>query len=65
MMYCRPPVLISGELMFVTAIIASRMIRPPMMNEAISARRIARGAFLRGLSDSSPSELAVSNPYIT
>ena len=55
----------SGELMFVTAIIASRMIRPPMTNDAIRARRIARGAFLRGLCDSSPSELAVSKPYIT
>ena len=65
MMYCRPPVLMSGDVMSVTAIIASSRIRPPMMNEAISARRIARGAFLRGLTDSSPSELAVSNPYIT
>ena len=36
-----------------------------MTNEAMSARMIARGAFLRGFSDSSPSELAVSKPYMT
>ena len=36
-----------------------------MKNDAIRARRIARGAFLRGLTDSSPSELAVSKPYMT
>ena len=65
MMNCRPPTPISGLLMLVTDIIANSRIRPPMMNEAISARRIARGAFWRGLSDSSPSELAVSNPYMT
>ena len=64
-MYCRPPVLMFSSVMSVTAIIANSRIRPPMMNEAISARRIARGAFLRGLRDSSPSEAAVSKPYMT
>ena len=64
-MNCRPPTPISGLLMSPTAIIANSRIAPPRKNEATSARRIARGAFLRGLSDSSPSELAVSNPYMT
>ena len=38
---------------------------PPMMNDATTARTIAFGAVLRGSWVSSPSELAVSNPYIT
>ena len=65
MMNWRPPTPISGLLMSVTDIIANSRIAPPRKNEATSARRIARGAFLRGLSDSSPSELAVSKPYMT
>ena len=36
-----------------------------MTNEAITARRIAVGAVRRGSTVSSPSELAVSNPYMT
>ena len=56
---------ISGALMFPTAIIANRMIRPPRTKEAITARRIAIGAVRRGSFVSSPSELAVSKPYIT
>ena len=66
MMYCRPPNSpICGALMLPTAIIANRMISPPRMNEAITARRIASGAVRRGSWVSSPSELAVSKPYIT
>ena len=40
-------------------------ISPPMTNEATTARRIAVGAVRRGSTVSSPSELAVSKPYIT
>ena len=66
MMYCRPPNSpICGALMLPTAIIANRMISPPRMNEAFTARRIASGAVRRGSLVSSPSELAVSKPYIT
>lgn len=36
-----------------------------MTNEAISARRIARGALRLGSTASSPSEDAVSKPYMT
>ena len=36
-----------------------------MTNEARMARRIALGAVRRGSTVSSPSELAVSKPYIT
>ncbi|AIA07130.1 hypothetical protein DC74_6696 [Streptomyces noursei] len=36
-----------------------------MRNEATSARRIARGALRAGSLDSSPSEEAVSKPYMT
>ena len=39
--------------------------QPPRRNEAITARRIAIGAVRRGSIVSSPSELAVSKPYIT
>ena len=65
MMNCSPPVSISAELMSLTARIANRRIRPPSRNEAFIARRIAFGAVRRGSSVSSPSELAVSKPYIT
>ena len=44
---------------------ANTRIAPPMTNEASMARRIALGAVRRGSSVSSPSELAVSKPYIT
>ncbi len=40
-------------------------MQPPRMNEAITARMIASGAVLRGSVVSSPSELAVSKPYMT
>ena len=36
-----------------------------MTNDAITARRIALGAVRRGSTVSSPSELAVSKPYMT
>lgn len=36
-----------------------------MMKDAIRARRMARGALRLGSCDSSPSEDAVSKPYIT
>jgi hypothetical protein len=64
-MNCRPPVEISGLLMSPTAIRAKSRISPPITNDAMSARRIALGALRRGSRDSSPSELAVSKPYIT
>ena len=51
--------------MSVTDRIANIRISPPRMNEAITARMIATGAVRRGSIVSSPSELAVSNPYIT
>ena len=51
--------------MLLTDMIANRMISPPRMNEAITARMIASGAVRRGSIVSSPSELAVSKPYIT
>ena len=54
-----------GALMLATDIIANSRISPPRMNEAITARMIASGAVLRGSWVSSPSELAVSKPYIT
>ena len=66
--YCRPPGTawpISGALMFGTDISANSRMSPPMMNDAMTARRIAFGAVLRGSRVSSPSELAVSNPYMT
>ncbi len=63
--YCNPPTPISAELMSLTARIANSRISPPRMNEAITARMIASGAVRRGSIVSSPSELAVSKPYIT
>ena len=64
--YCRPPnSAISGELMLVTDMIANSRISPPRMNEAMTARMMASGAVRRGSLVSSPSELAVSKPYIT
>ena len=44
---------------------ANSRIRPPRRKEKNSARRIAFGAFLRGSWDSSASDDAVSNPYMT
>ena len=63
--YWSPATPISGELMSLTDMIANSRISPPRTNEAITARRIAMGAVRRGSLVSSPSELAVSNPYIT
>ena len=40
-------------------------ISPPITNDAMTARRIAVGAVRRGSTVSSPSELAVSKPYMT
>ncbi len=54
-----------GSLMFLTAISANRINRPPMIDAVISARMIAGGAFLRGSFVSSASVPAVSNPYMT
>ena len=51
--------------MSLTDMIANIRISPPRMNEAMTARMIASGAVRRGSIVSSPSELAVSNPYIT
>ena len=51
--------------MLLTDMIANSRISPPRMNEAITARMIASGAVRRGSFVSSPSELAVSKPYIT
>ena len=66
-MYCRPPLLLAicGSLRLGADNIANTRIEPPMTKEARMARRIARGAVRRGSTVSSPSELAVSNPYIT
>ena len=63
--YWSPPTPISAELMSLTDMIANSRISPPRMNEAMTARMIASGAVRRGSIVSSPSELAVSNPYIT
>lgn len=63
--YCRPIVPSSGARMLPTAISANRMINPPSTNDATSARRIALGALRCGSTDSSPSDAAVSNPYMT
>jgi hypothetical protein len=62
---CSPPAAMSGELMSLTARIANSRMRPPRMNEATTARKIAFGAVRRGSRVSSPRELAVSKPYIT
>ena len=62
---CSPPAAISGELMSLTARIANSRIMPPSRNEATTARMIAFGAVRRGSMVSSPSELAVSKPYMT
>ena len=66
-MYCRPPLLlpICGSARLGTAITANTRIAPPMTKDARIARRIARGAVRLGSSVSSPSELAVSKPYMT
>ena len=65
--YCRPPVLEDscGSRMSSTAMTPNSRIRPPSTKEAVTARRIARGAVRRGSTVSSPSELAVSKPYMT
>lgn len=63
--YCRPPVDSSFAARSGTDSSAKSRIRPPMMNDATSARRMARGALRVGLWDSSPSDDAVSNPYMT
>ena len=66
-MYCRPPLplLIAGSCRLGAAMMANTRIAPPMTNEARMARRMARGAVRRGSNVSSPSELAVSKPYMT
>ena len=64
---CRPPEASpsAGSDRSGAARMATRRIRPPMTKEAVTARRIAVGPVRRGSSVSSPSELAVSKPYIT
>ncbi len=66
-MYCRPPVTspIAGSSMRGAAITAKTKMPPPITNDARMARNIALGAVRRGSTVSSPSELAVSKPYIT
>ena len=66
-MYCRPPLLspICGSSRLGADITANTRIAPPMTNEARIALKIAFGAVRRGSTVSSPSELAVSKPYIT
>ncbi len=64
-MYWRPSVESCSPLRLDTLISASRRIRPPRTNEATIARMIARGALRVGSRDSSPSEAAVSKPYMT
>ena len=64
-MYCRPFSPIAGSARSGAARMANSRISPPMMNDAITARRIAEGAVRRGSTVSSPSELAVSKPYMT
>lgn len=44
---------------------AKSRISPPMRKDATRARRIARGALRPGSLDSSPSDEAVSKPYMT
>ncbi|CAL9386143.1 hypothetical protein SUDANB108_01162 [Streptomyces sp. enrichment culture] len=64
-MYCRPSVESFSPFRVDTLINASNRINPPRTNDATMARMIARGAFRVGFSDSSPSEAAVSKPYMT
>ena len=66
-MYCRPPLLspIFGSSRLGADITANTRMAPPITKEARIARRIALGAVRRGSTVSSPSELAVSKPYIT
>ena len=66
MRFWRPPRLEkAGSLRSGADMSANSRISPPSRNEKNSARRIAFGAFFRGSCDSSASELAVSNPYMT
>jgi hypothetical protein len=51
--------------MSLTDRIANSRIRPPSRKDAMTARMIATGAVRLGSFVSSPSELAVSKPYIT
>lgn len=66
-MYCRPPLLspILGSFKSGADITANTRIAPPMTKDARMARRMALGAVRLGSTVSSPSELAVSKPYIT
>ena len=66
-MYCRPPLLspICGSSRFGRRHHREHQDAPPITNEARIARKIAFGAVRRGSTVSSPSELAVSKPYIT
>jgi hypothetical protein len=66
-MYCRPPELspIFGSSRLGADMTANTRIAPPITNDARIARRMAFGAVRRGSTVSSPSELAVSKPYIT
>lgn len=64
-MYCRPSVDSFCPFRLETLISASSSTRPPRTNEATIARMMARGALREGSRDSSPSEAAVSKPYIT
>ena len=63
--YCRPSLARFSSVRSGVAINAISRISPPMTNDATRARRMARGALRRGSTVSSPSEAAVSNPYIT
>lgn len=64
---CPPPSLLPrrGSARSGAARMMPSRISPPSTNEAITARRIAAGAVRRGSTVSSPSELAVSKPYMT
>ena len=55
----------SGYSESLTAIVPNRISRKPIVPAVASAWMIARGARLRGLSVSSASDPAESNPYIT
>ncbi|SCD49195.1 hypothetical protein GA0115253_100686 [Streptomyces sp. Termitarium-T10T-6] len=63
--YCSPPVDSSSAWRSGTESSAKSRMNAPIRNDAMSARRMARGALRPGLCDSSPSEDAVSKPYIT
>ena len=63
--YCRPSVVNCSPVRLETLISASSRMSPPRANEATRARRIARGALREGSRDSSPSDAAVSKPYMT